>query len=379
MSASKLIGLFPELLGPGGVQEAGRQTASALTTIAADRGWSTSFLSLNDPLQTHSLDVSEGQIFFRGFSRSKLNFAFSALGQSSKQTHVVLAAHPHLAVPAALMKMKSPRAKTVVMSHGIEVWKPLPVLRHKALLAADFVLAPSSDTAKKLAEVQGVSTERIRRLAWPLGTSFLQLANAAAKPEAPRGLPAERFILTVGRWHASEKYKGADDLIRAVAQLRGPFPGLQLVAVGGGSDLPRLRRLAVELGIPDHVHFLEGLTREELAGCYARAEIFALPSAGEGFGLVFLEAMAFGRPVVGASCGGITDIVEDGVNGLLVQPSNQSRLAEALDQLLRDESMRARLGLCGAEIVRHKFSFENFRHGLEQILRECGLDSSHAA
>lgn len=379
MSASELIGFFPGLLGPGGVQEAGRQTVSALTRISASRGWVTSFLSLNDPARSHSFDVGEGQASFRGFSRAKLNFVISALRESNRRARVVLAAHPHLAVPAALMKMKSPRLKTVVMSHGIEIWKPLPMLRRRALLAADLVLAPSNDTAKKLTEVQGVSPEKIRTIAWPLGTSFLLLANASAKPAAPLALPAGRFILTVGRWDASERYKGADDLIRALAQLRGPFPGLQLVAVGGGSDLPRLRGLAVELGIAGQVHFLEGLSRVELAGCYSRAEIFALPSAGEGFGLVFLEAMAFGCPVVGAACGGITDLVEDGVNGLLVPPRDTGQLTETLDRLVRDESLRARLGRSGAETVRLKFSFENFRLGLEQILRECGLDSGLSA
>ncbi|MGH9714576.1 MAG: glycosyltransferase family 4 protein [Candidatus Acidiferrales bacterium] len=379
MSARELIGLFAELLGPGGVQEAGRQTASALAKISSKCAWSAAFFSLNDPQRSKSLDVGEGQVSFRGFSRAKLNFVFSAVREPGNETRVVVAAHPHLAVPAALMKLKSPRVKTVVMSHGIEVWKPLPLLRRKALLAADLVLAPSADTAKKLAEVQCVSADKIRRLAWPLGSSFLHLADAAAKPATPPSLPAGPFILTVGRWDASEQYKGTDDLIRAVAQLRSPFPGLQLVAVGGGSDLPRLQGLAVELGIPDRVHFLEGLSREELAGCYARAEIFALPSAGEGFGLVFLEAMAFGCPIVAAASGGITDLVEDGVNGLLVPPRDADRLAESLDQLLRDESMRARLGHSGAEIVRRKFLFENFRLGLEEILRECGLDSSCAA
>lgn len=379
MSARELIGLFPELMGPGGVQEAGRQTASALAKIASECGCLTSFLSLNDQPQLHSIDESERQISFRGFGRSKLNFVISALRESGKKARVVFAAHPHLAILAALMKMKSLHLKTVVMSHGIEVWKPLPVLRRKALLAADLVLAPSSDTAKNLAEIQGVPKEKIRRIPWPLGTSFLFMADASAKPAAPRALPAGRFILTVGRWDASEKYKGADDLIRAVAQLRSSFPGLQLVAVGGGSDLPRLRNLAVKLGIADHVHFLEGLSREELASCYSRAEIFALPSAGEGFGLVFLEAMAFGCPVVGAACGGTTDIVEDGVNGALVPPRAPDRIAEALDRLLRDESLRKRLGCSGAEMVRSKFSFENFRHGLQQILRECGLDSGRSA
>jgi glycosyltransferase involved in cell wall biosynthesis len=96
-----------------------------------------------------------------------------------------------------------------------------------------------------------------------------------------------------------------------------------------------------------------------------------LPSAGEGFGLVFLEAMAFSKPVVGASCGGTTDIVEDGINGLLVPPGDAGALAQALGRLLGDEPLRAGLGQRGAEIVRRKFQFAVFQSELEKILGEC--------
>lgn len=370
---TKIIALFPELLGPGGVQEAGRQTAVALTQIADRKNWSTIFLSLNDPFGPQSFSASEGEFSSLGFGRAKTKFVFAALRHSGKNSRVVIAAHPHLAVPAALMKWKSAQLKTIVVSHGIEVWTPLPRFRRSALVAADVVLAPSNDTARKLAEVQGVSAAKIHKLPWPLNTSFLEWADASAELIAPKGLPAGRFVLTVGRWAASERYKGADDLIRAVAQLRDAAPDLQLVAVGGGGDLPRLKKLGAKLGVAERIHFLENLSRKELAACFARAEIFALPSSGEGFGLVFLEAMAFGRPVIGAACGGVTDLVEDGVNGLLVPPRDPKQLAEALDRLLRDEALRVELGRRGAEIVRRKFSFAVFRAELEKILAECGL------
>ena len=372
-AARQMIGLFPELLGLGGVQEAGRQTAAALAQIAARNGWFTNFLSLNDPPGTHSIDAAEGQFSFRGFGRAKTKFAFSALRQSGKGAGVVLAAHPHLALIAALLKWKSPQLRTIVVSHGIEVWKPLPRIRRRALLSADVVLAPSTDTTRRLTEVQGVPAAKIRRLPWPLSTSFMRWADAPAKLSAPRALPRGQFILTVGRWADSERYKGADDLIRAVAQLRSEAPSPQLVAVGGGDDLPRLRMLAAELGVADRVHFLENLSREEVAACYARADIFALPSTGEGFGLVFLEAMAFGCPVVGAACGGITDIVEDGVNGFLVPSHDPKLLAETLNRLLRDDALRGELGRNGREIVRRKFAFEVFLAQIERTLIECGL------
>ena len=373
--AQKIVGLFPELLGVGGIQEAGRLTAAVLQRVCLRHdNWSTYFQGLSDPPGMHELCVAGGGISLRGFGRSKAPFVFSAIGES-RGARVILAAHPNLALPAALAKWFSPHLKTIVMSHGVEVWKPLPSMRRRALLSADLVLAPSRDTAQKLAKIQGVPETKIRKLAWPLNPDFLRMAERAPSLSLPDGFPEGRVILTVGRWAASERYKGTDDLIRAMAQLRAEFPGLCLVAVGDGDDLPRLKKIAADLGVSESVRFLTDLSRQEIGGCYARCEIFALPSSGEGFGLVFLEAMAFGKPLVGADCGGTTDVVENHVNGLLIPPGNPERLAEALALLLEDETLRTKLGQRGREILSRNFSFEVFQRSLELILGECGLDS----
>jgi len=100
-----------------------------------------------------------------------------------------------------------------------------------------------------------------------------------------------------------------------------------------------------------------------------------MPSAGEGFGLVFLEAMAFGKPLVAAAVGGALDLVEDGVNGLLVQPQDLAALTAALARLLQDASLRQKLGRRGAEIVRGKYRFESFVSNLEKIFDYCLMES----
>jgi phosphatidyl-myo-inositol dimannoside synthase len=371
-TVSHIIGLFPELLAVGGVQEAGRLTAAALQAIALQHGTSTSFLSLNDSPGAHSLNIGEGTIPLQGFGRAKIRFALAGISHARSSAKggagIVLAAHPNLAVPAGWMRRAAPNVKVIVMSHGIEVWEPMPGFRRRALARADIVLAPSEYTAKKLVEVQGISPEKVRKLAWPLSPSFLSLADKPAGLSLPSTFPKGRVILTVGRWAASERYKGADELIGVIARIQATIPDLHLVAVGAGDDLPRLKRLVADLGLVDRVHFLENLSRAEIAGCYAHADIFALPSTGEGFGLVFLEAMAFAKPVVGVAAGGLTDVIEDGVNGLLVAPRDSEALAHALVRLLQDDASRARLGRRGAEIVRQKHRFGVFQNELEQIL-----------
>ena len=372
-SSKRLIGLFPGLLGIGGVQEASRQTATALDAIAKDNGWRTRFLALNDPPGDGQFVWGGHEVSFRGFGRAKVPFVLSAASLRWGNSHIVLAAHPNLALPAACIKAFSSTVRMIVMAHGVEVWSPLPLVRRHALRCANLVLAPSSDTATKLAAVQSVPSQRIRRLPWVLSPDLVQMAQAPARLPLPQDFPKGSVILTVGRWAASERYKGTDDLIRATAQLRTAVPDLHLVAVGGGDDLPRLRELANDIGAHDRVHFLEGISRQELAACYAHADVFALPSTGEGFGLVFLEAMAFGKPVVAAAIGGATDLVENEVNGFLVEPHDIARLREALARLFANQQLRAELGRRGSEKVFRQSRFEVFESGLENILQECGL------
>jgi phosphatidyl-myo-inositol dimannoside synthase len=371
----QFVGLFPDLLGIGGIQEVSRQTVHALLDISAQNGWSASLLGLNDSAGVHKFPGGEDKIAFRGFGRSKLRFILAALQIARKKPRVVLAAHANLAPIASLMKRLAPQMKIIVMAHGVEVWQPLPARRHAALLAADIVLAASTSTVQKLTEVQQMSPEKIRKLPWPLDPEVLAMADTRASLQTPGAFPPSPVILTVGRWAASEQYKGVDDLIRALAQLRATHKDLTLAAVGAGDDLPRLKKLAADLGVADSVRFLTGLSKPELAACYARADIFALPSTGEGFGLVFLEAMAFAKPIVAAAAGGSTDLVEDKVIGLLIPPRDQAALIQALDQLLSDHSLRSTLGQRGAEIVRRKFRFDLFQSQFAAILAACGLDS----
>ena len=298
-----------------------------------------------------------------------------ALRLARKKPRIIIAAHLNLAVPALWMKKISPQTKTIVLCHGVEVWDALPAARRRALLAADMIIVPSTYTGAKLQTIQGVPAEKIRILPWPINSEVLRMSEARSNLPLPSGFPAGPVILTVGRWAAAEQYKGADDLIRAMPQLRSSFPDARLVAVGGGDDLPRLKSIAAELRVADSVHFLEGISREQLAAFYANAAVFALPSTGEGFGIVFIEAMAFGLPVVGVAAGGVTDIIRDGVNGLFVPAKDPAALANSLARLLGDPALRSQLGQDGAEIVRRGYQFPALEKGLEQVFVECGLDS----
>jgi glycosyltransferase involved in cell wall biosynthesis len=367
-----IIGLFPELLSPGGVQRTGHHLAAVLAGYSEQQKIPYRFLSLNDPSGRHQARVGGYSFTFEGYQRAKLGFSLASLHLAISQPRLVVAGHPNLAPVARAMQTLAPRLRTVIFTHGIEVWTPLGPLRRRALRRATVVVAPSADTARKLVLVQGVRDTRVRLLPWALDPDFAAALQALRTNHLPAGFPQGRVVLAVGRWMADERYKGLDTLIRAVPRLLPAVPDLYLVAVGDGDDRPRLEELAREEGVADRVRFLASLAREELMTCYAHCDVFALPSAGEGFGLVFLEAMASGKPVVGGAHGGSPEVLEEGVTGHLVPHGDVERLASVMRTLLADEGLRRRMGEQARLRVEHSFSFDLFQSRLTGILEEAG-------
>jgi len=365
-----LIGLFTELDAPGGVQRAGRHMAAVLTEFAASRGMECRLLSLNDSPELHRMTASGREFVFTGCERGKGKFIAAALKAARRKAKLVLAGHPNLAPVARLMKFAAPRMKSIVCTHGIEVWEPMPWMRRSSLQKANLVLAPSRYTADHVQADQGVAAERLRVLPWALDPQFEALVANATKSGVPAEFPKGRVILTVGRWLTSERYKGMDTLVTALPKLLTRWPELQLVAVGEGDDKNWLAGLADEHGVRRHVHFLSGLSYAQLAACYAACEVFALPSRGEGFGLVYLEAMACGKPVIGGAHGGAPEVIEDGVTGYLVQHGDAVQLATSIETLLANPEIAAEMGRRGKQRADNEFRFNVFSKALKKILRD---------
>jgi phosphatidyl-myo-inositol dimannoside synthase len=307
---------------------------------------------------------------FTGAARSKTRFATTAVRAARRRPKLVLAAHPNLAPIVRAMQVISPRMKSIVCAHGIEVWEPLPALRRSSLCHATLVLSPSRATADSLTLVQGVPPEHIRVLPWGLDPDFETKLAGTAGAKLPDGFPVGRVVLTVGRWLATERYKGMDTLIMALPRLLLRSPELQLVLAGSGDDREWLEAIARESGVSRHVHFLTDLSYERLSACYAAAEVFALPSRGEGFGFVYLEAMARGKPVIGGAHGGAPEVIADGETGYLVQHGDPVQLATSIDALLANPDMAKQMGSRGRERVEREFRFNVFAKSFRKILRE---------
>lgn len=243
----------------------------------------------------------------------------------------------------------SPRGFGVV-AHGTEVWQPLPLLRRLALRQARAVACVSDHTARCVERVQGVRASRCVRVINSLPPERFPADQAAA------ACSGERLrVLSVTRLYPGEP-KGIDLMLEALAQL----PQIDYVVAGEGAALPGLKLLARRLGVADRVWFLGRISDEERAAQFASCDVFALPSSGEGFGIAYLEAMAYGKPCVAARVGGAPEVVLDGETGLVVTPQ-VAPLVTALRALRDDAGLRRRLGAAGRERLAAHFCYARFQ------------------
>src|SRR5439155_14667299 len=136
------------------------------------------------------------------------------------------------------------------------------------------------------------------------------------------------------------------------------------VIAGGGSDSARIRKLADDIGVGPLVEIRQKLTDSALSDTYRESAVFVMPSLKEGFGLVFLEAMAQGKPVIAGNHGGTPELVVDGETGFLVNYGDSLEISYRLVQLLSDDQLRTRMGRLGRERAIREFSFDHFREGV---------------
>jgi phosphatidylinositol alpha-1,6-mannosyltransferase len=172
------------------------------------------------------------------------------------------------------------------------------------------------------------------------------------------GIADKRILLTVGRMDTRERYKGHDLVIQALPHLVANGHDVHYVVLGDGHDTARLKALAIDTGVAERVHFKGAAGSNLLADAYRAADLFVMPSKGEGFGIAFLEAMACGTPALGLDVGGARDALADGKLGLTI---SQAQLSDAIMSCLIKPKLA---GQSLAIAVRQRFGSKNFAVGV---------------
>ena len=280
----------------------------------------------------------------------------TALG---RRVDAVFCGHMYMA-PLALLIARLKRAKLIVQMHGIEAWpRPTP-LRRAAVEAADLVLCVSRHTRAQVLNWADIAPERVLVLPNTVGDAFSPGDGSSLR--AAWDLQGKYVLLSVGRMDARERYKGHDRVIAAIPRLVVEGHDVVYIVVGEGDDLPRLKALAEQTGVAYRVRFMGMVGRQTLADCYRMADLFVMPSTGEGFGIAFLEAMASGTPALGVAVAGACDALADGELGNAVA---EPELVSALVRLLaRPKPNSDAL----AAAVRGRFGYAPFAAGARAAL-----------
>lgn len=237
--------------------------------------------------------------------------------------------HLHMA-PLAAFAGAFLRKPIWLQIHGIEAWSSPSRLLRAAADRAALTSAVSRYTRRRFLSWSQVEPERVRVLQNCVSDRFVP-GPKRSEFCVRYGIEGRRVLLTIARLSQSEGYKGIDRVIKVMPQLARRFPGLTYVIGGDGDDAPRLKALALECGVAEHCRFIGRIADDEIVDHHRLADIFVMPSTGEGFGIVYLEAMACGVPAVGLDCDGSLDPLSSSALGRAV---SEDCLAEALAELL---------------------------------------------
>jgi phosphatidyl-myo-inositol dimannoside synthase len=298
--------------------------------------------------------IPEAVVYDREAAAGKLAFIGRLASHLSvrQRPNLVVCGHLNLLAPAwAYARARGARLALIV--HGIEARMPRPSVRWLAR-DLDAVIAVSHHTAQMFTAWSGVAAERTFILPNCVDLDRFVPAERDTGLAARYGLGASRVLLTVGRLSADERYKGVDAVIEAMPRLLARFPDLKYLVVGDGSDRPRLEAKTVTLGVANRVAFAGRVDETEKVAHYNLADAYVMPSFGEGFGIVLIEAAACGVPVIGSRADGSREALLDGRLGRLVDPHSENELVDAVADALNAGAARLRNPL-----VRN-FSFENF-------------------
>jgi glycosyltransferase involved in cell wall biosynthesis len=302
-----------------------------------------------------------------------MGFAWMVVTRALREKpDLIITTHLNFGPFAALVRRLT-RIPYWIVLHGYESWEIQRPSQERAVCEADLLLPVSEFTRKRVMENYGVPAERMHLVHDTFDPERFTIGPKPTHLLKRFELLGEgKIILTVGRLSAAERYKGHDRLIRALPVIRARVPNTKYLIVGGGDDRSRLEAIAAEHNVADAVIFAGRVPQEALPDYYRLCDLYAMPSTGEGFGIVFLEALAAGKPVLGGNRDGAVDALNGGELGVLVDPHDERAIAEEATAMLlqthphpllnQPEQLRAS--------VIERFGPERFKQALAQLLSD---------
>lgn len=371
----RILYLVPDLFtASGGISRYCRLVVKALTESAhVDR---LEILALQDRPGTHpdAFYFHDGQHNYQGFGGDRIAFSRAVAARMLTRRYTcVLSGHAYLSPLPFLFGHLRGSMRLVTFVYGLDATSRLPWFRRVPLARSQCIVAITSFTADLMTKANGVPSDHVRVLHNCLDPVFSDGNDGAINQQTALPRFAANSILTVSRLSRADAYKGHASVLRAMPSVIKEVPDAVYYIVGEGELRCELERQVDALGLGQSVVFLGRVSDADLARCYRMARAFVMPSKAEGFGFVFLEAMAHGRPVVAGNRDAAPEVLGNGEAGLLVDPDDVPQIAAALSRLLLNPDFGDQLGTAGRARAKNLFGYPLFRRRLEEYL--CEVDT----
>ncbi|HVW15757.1 MAG TPA: glycosyltransferase family 4 protein [Mucilaginibacter sp.] len=323
----------------GGIQKMTRTLAHSLYHIAREQNWRFKLWSVYDSrydLMTQYLPHEN----YMGFGKHKLSLGLKTLGVASRADIVILS-HINLSLIGLTIKLLNPKCKVWLVAHGIEVWRPVTTVKRMFLKKyCDKIICVSNFTKQQMIHWHTSDADKCVVLNNAVDP-FIRLPETFEKPDYllnRYSLTAEnKVIFTLTRLASSEQYKGYEQVIKAVSRLKDRFHAIKYILSGpyDAAEETRIKDLINTYKVQDHVILTGFLIESELTDHFLLADLFVLPSKKEGFGIVFVEALACGLPVICGNADGSTDAIRNGELGTAINVDDLDELEKTITGYLK--------------------------------------------
>ncbi len=322
----------------GGIQKMTRTLAHSLHQVSLRKGWDFKLWSVYDAdndLMPQYLPPQN----FKGFNIKRASFTAKAI-KAAPKSNIIIISHINMAVIGLAIKTINPKCKVWLIAHGIEVWRPLSLLKKLFLKRCDKIICVSNFTKQEMIRWHEINADKCEVFNNAVD-SFMKLPASFTKPKNLLDryhLTTDNVVLfTLTRLAATEQYKGYEQVIKVIAKLRIEIPSLKYILSGqyDNTEEARIKQLINEHKVEHQVILTGFINDKELPDHFVLADLFTLPSKKEGFGIVFIEALACGLPVICGNVDGSLDAIRNGELGKAVNPDDLTELEAALKNYLK--------------------------------------------
>lgn len=349
-----------------------RNLAHSLFHIAKQEEWKFKLFSMSDR-RYDLMDQYVPSAKYIAFNNSRIRFALNSV-KEGHDSDIVILNHINLSIIGIAVKLINRKTRVWMIAHGIEVWRPLNFIKRTFLARhCDKIICVSNFTKQQMILRHRSDPNKCVVLNNAVDP-FIKLPNVFDKPEYllnRYNLSREnQVVFTLTRLASSEQYKGYEQVIKAVSELKKTFPNIKYILSGqyDQEEEVRIRKLIDKCEVVKEVILTGFLEENELTDHFLLADLFVLPSKKEGFGIVFIEALACGLPVICGDADGSIDAIKNGTLGTAINVDDSGILQEAILKNLNTPLTFEKRVLLQKECMQY-FDEKYYRENLQNILK----------